>query len=132
MMQAFETWLARVLVLNSVLTVGVCVGWLGAPQGAGELPWLVGAALLGLVSGLLALRGKLAGWCGSLLYYGVQLVSYYPLGAGRPWSVKAGLSIGMVLTFPGAIVVLNLLALLLWGLSAAMLGRALRLRKRPA
>lgn len=128
MMQAFETWLARVLILNSGLTFGVCLGWLGAPQGSGELPWLYAAALLGLVSGLLALRGKPAGWCGSLLYYGVQLVSYYPLGAGTPWSLKAGLSLGVVLTFPSAIVVLNLLALLLWALSAALLWRSLRQR----
>lgn len=129
MMQAFETWLARVLVLNSVLTFGVCLGWLGPPQASGELAWLLGAACVGLVSGLLAMRGKLAGWYGSLLYYGVQLVSYYPLGEGKPWSVKAGLSLGVVLTFPSAIVVLNLLALLLWGLSAALLWRSVRLRR---
>lgn len=130
MMQAFETWLARVLVLNSVLTFGVCLGWLGPPQGEGELPWLLIAACVGLVSGLLALRGKLAGWYGSLLYYGVQVLSYYPLAGGTAWSLKAGLSIGVVLHWNSAVLVINLLAVALLAASGALLWRALRQRDR--
>lgn len=125
MMEEFEKWLARVLVLNSGLTFGVCLGLLGTPQPAADLPWLYGAALLGLVSGLLALRGKALGWAGALLYYGAQVLSYYPLGpqGGTGWSLKAGLSIGWVLQFASAVLVINLLALVLLAASGWMLWR---------
>lgn len=115
----FEKWLARVLLLNSVLTVAVVLGLLGGLHDPGALPWLAGAALLGGVSAVLSLRGRRAGLYGDALYYAVQVPSWYPYSPGWSYSVKAGISIAAVLHLAGGVLVVNgvalaLLAATLW------------------
>ncbi len=123
MMAEFEKWLARVLLLNSVLTVAVVFGLLGPAHEDGALAGLVLAAALGCVSAALCLRGRAAGLWGGVLYYGLQVLSYYPHDGGRAFSVKAGTSIGVVLQLHGATLVLNLIAATLLAATALVLVR---------
>nr|WP_315216336.1 hypothetical protein [uncultured Duganella sp.] len=129
-MQGFETWVARVLLLNSALTLGVSLGLLGAPQEADALAVLFGVGLFGFLAAVLSLKRWKSGLWGGMLYYAVQLVSYFPHDGGWQYSVKAGVSIGLVLQFSGATLVLNTVALALQCATAAVL--AWRLRSVPA
>jgi len=127
MMQAVEKWLARVLLLNSGLALAVSFGLLGtAPQDSSA--WLYGAALLGFVSGLLSLRRARAGLWGGALYYVVQLLSYFPHDGSAVLGIKAGISLGMVMQFKTATVVVNLFALALLATTATVLWR----RRQPS
>lgn len=112
-MRGFEIWLARVLLLNSALTLGVALGLLGAPQPAEALPVLFGAGLFGFLAAVLSLKRWQSGLWGGGLYYAVQLVSYFPHDGGWQYSVKAGVSIGLVMRFSSATLVLNMVALAL-------------------
>ncbi|NVM79038.1 hypothetical protein FHW83_004875 [Duganella sp. SG902] len=121
-MLEFEKWLARVLLLNSALALGVCLGLLGPPlDGAGRYA-VFGAALLGFVSGLLSLKRHRPGLWGGGLYYLLQLVSYFPAGGSWQFSVKAGVSVGLVLQFQHGVLVFNLVAGALLAATLAVLG----------
>lgn len=113
MMREFEKWLARVLLLNSALTFAVVLGVLGPKLASEELPVLVVAGMLGLVSALLSLRGKVLGLWGAMLYYALQVLSYYPYAGGWSFSVKAGVSVGAVLHLRDGLFVINFIALAL-------------------
>jgi hypothetical protein len=122
MMQAVDKWAARVLLLNSGLALAVCLGLLGAPLAAGETGWVFGAALLGFIGAVLSLRRHPAGlWCAAL-YYALQLVSYTPLDGGRAWSLKAGVSVGLVMQFSQSVIVVNMVALALLAVTVLLLG----------
>ncbi|NYE62802.1 hypothetical protein FHW58_004021 [Duganella sp. 1224] len=120
-----EKWLARVLLLNSGLALAVSLGLLGAASAgtAGTLEF--GVALLGFLSAVLSLRRHPAGLWGAGLYYLLQLAGYYPAD-GAPWHLKAGVSLGLVLHFSQAVVVLNMVALALLAATAAALHRRRR------
>lgn len=121
MMQAVDTWAARVLLLNSGLALAVSLGLLGAPLDAGAASLVFGAAMLGFIAAVLSLRRHPAGRWGGLLYYALQVLSYYPLSGGASFSVKAGVSIGLVLHFPQAVLVINMVALALFAVTLALL-----------
>jgi hypothetical protein len=125
-MQALDKWLARVLLLNSGLALAVSLGLLGVASvgAAGTLEF--GVALLGFLAAVLALRGHVAGLWGAGLYYLLQLAGYYPLDGGPSWQIKAGVSLGLVLHFSQAIVVLNMVALVLLTATLAVLHRRRR------
>lgn len=120
-MQALDKWLARVLLLNSGLALAVSLGLLGAASvgTAGTLEF--GVAMLGFLSAVLALRRHPAGLWGAGLYYLLQLAGYYPLDGSPSWHIKAGVSLGLVLHFPQAVVVLNMVALALLAATVAVL-----------
>ena len=120
-MRGFETWVARVLLLNSGLTLAVSFGLLGAAQPAEALPVLFGVGLFGFLAAVLSLKRWKTGLCGGLLYYALQVVSYYPHDASWQFSVKAGVSVGIVMQFLRGTVVLNLIALALLACTAAVL-----------
>jgi hypothetical protein len=120
-MREFEKWVARVLLLNSALTLGVGLGLLGAPQEADALPVLFGAGLFGFLAAVLSLKRWKSGPWGGMLYYAVQLVSYFSHDGGAHYSVKAGVSIGLVMRFSSATVVLNMVALALLAATVAVL-----------
>lgn len=120
MMQAVDRWAARVLLLNSGLALAVSLGLLGEPLDGGTATVAFGTAMLGFVAAVLAMRHHPAGLWGATLYYAVQSVSYFPY-AGSGFSIKAGVSVGLVLQFKQAVVVLNMLALLLLGVTIALL-----------
>jgi hypothetical protein len=125
-MRGFETWVARVLLLNSALTLGVSLGLLGAPQEADALPVLFGVGLFGFLAAVLSLKRLKGGLWGGMLYYVVQLISYYPHDGAWQYSVKAGVSIGLVMQFPNATMVLNMVALALLGATVAVLAWRVR------
>ena len=129
-MRGFETWMARVLLLNSALTLGVSLGLLGAPQQADALPILFGVGLFGFLAAVLSLKRWKSGLLGGMLYYAVQLISYFPHDGGWQYSVKAGVSIGVVMRFSNATLVLNMIALALLSATVALL--VWRLRAVPA
>ena len=121
MMQEFEKWVARVLLLNSALALGVSLGLLGERQPADALPLLYGAAMLGFLSAVLSLKRWKTGLWGGALYYALQLVSIYSLDGAWQFAVRAGVSIGLVMRFHSALVVLNMVALALLAATAAVL-----------
>jgi hypothetical protein len=120
-MQEFEKWLARVLLLNSALALGVCLGLLGEPLSGTDLYLVFGAALLGFLSAVAALKRRRAGLWGGGLYYAVQAASYFAADGSWHVSVKAGVSIGLVLQFPAGVLVLNMVALALLAATVAVL-----------
>ena len=125
-MRGFETWVARVLLLNSGLTLAVSFGLLGAAQPAEALPVLFGVGLFGFLAAVLSLKRWKTGLCGGLLYYALQVVSYYPHDASWQFSVKAGVSIGIVMRFLHGTLILNMVALALLACTAAVLAWRIR------
>jgi hypothetical protein len=121
MMRGFETWVARVLLLNSGLTLAVSFGLLGAAQPAEALPVLFGVGLFGFLAAVLSLKRWKTGLCGGILYYALQVVSYFPHDGGWQFSVKAGVSIGIVMQFLRGTLVLNMVALALLAATVAVL-----------
>ena len=125
-MREFETWMARVLLLNSALTLGVSLGLLGAPQEAEALPLLFGVGLFGFLAAVLSLKRWKSGLLGGMLYYAVQLIGYFPHDGGWQYSVKAGVSIGLAMQFSSVTVVLNMVALALLAATSAVLAWRVR------
>jgi hypothetical protein len=123
MMQAVEKWLARVLLLNSGLALAVSLGLLGAAQDGDAAPLLFGAAMLGFLSAVLSLKRSRYGLWGGAIYYAVQVVSYFPHDGSPAFSVKAGVSLGLVLRFGAGTVVLNMVALVLLAITLAVAWR---------
>lgn len=113
MKQEFEKWLARVLLLNSALALAVSLGLLGEPQHGNALTVLFGVAMLGFAAAVLSLRRMVAGLWAALLYYGLQLASYFPYDGSWQFSVKAGVSVGLVMRLQGGVLVLNMVAAVL-------------------
>lgn len=112
-MQEFEKWLARVLLLNSALALGVSLGLLGEPQYGNALTVLFSVAMLGFLAAVLSLKRKLAGLWGGALYYLLQVGSYFPYDGNWQFSIKAGVSIGVVMRFAHGVLVINMIALAL-------------------
>nr|WP_315261659.1 hypothetical protein [uncultured Duganella sp.] len=120
-MQELEKWLARVLLLNSGLALAVSLGLLGENLDGGAR-WIVfGAALLGFLSAMACLRRHAIGLYGAGLYYCLQLFSYFPFHADWQFAVKAGVSVGLVMHFRSGVLVLNLVALALFGVTLCTL-----------
>lgn len=117
-MQEFEKWLARVLLLNSALALGVCLGLLGEPLAGSDRFLVFGAALLGFLSSVLSLKRRRLGLWGGAIYYALQAASYFPADGAWQFSIKAGVSIGLVLRFPSGVLVLNMVALALLAATA--------------
>ncbi len=126
-MLAFEKWVARVLLLNSALALGVSLGLLGQPLDGRAAAVVFGAALLGFLSAVLSLKRHRLGLWGGLLYYALQIVSYFPYAGDGGFSVKAGVSIGLVMRFPTGVLVFNMIALALLAATAAVLAWRRRL-----
>jgi hypothetical protein len=122
-MQEFEKWLARVLLLNSALALGVCLGLLGGPLAGADRYLVFGAALLGFLSAVASLKRWRLGLWGGGLYYALQLFSYFPTGGGWQFSVKAGVSIGLVLHLASAVLVVNMVAAALLAATVFALSR---------
>jgi uncharacterized protein (TIGR03382 family) len=122
-MQEFDKWLARVLLLNSGLALAVSLGLLGQRLDGAGAALVFGAALLGFLAAVLSLKGWRAGLWGGALYYALQLASWFPAGGGAGYSIKAGVSIGLVMRFQGGVLVLNTIALALLAATAAVLVR---------
>jgi hypothetical protein len=130
MMLEFEKWLARVLLLNSALALAVSLGLLGPTLAAGELPIVFGAAMLGFLAAVFSLKRRKIGLYGGALYYLLQVASFFPADGGWEFSVKAGVSIAVVVPLHVGTVVVNLVALVL--LAATFAALVMRKRRETA
>jgi hypothetical protein len=110
-----------VLLLNSALALAVSLGLLGQPLDGAGAALVFGAALLGFLAAVLSLKRRQIGLWGGLLYYALQVFSYFPFDGGGGFSVKAGVSIGVVMRFHTGALVLNVVALALLAATAAVL-----------
>jgi len=115
-----EKWLARVLLLNSGLALAVSLGLLGPHLDQAGAAVVFGAATLGFLAAVAALKRWTSGLWGGVLYYALQVFSYFPTD-GREYSVKAGVSIGLIFHFSQGLLVINLIALALLALTLAVL-----------
>lgn len=120
-MQEVEKWAARVLLLNSGLALAVSFGLLGGPLSGDEAWWVFGAALLGFIAAVLSLRRHPLGLWGGALYYTLQVISYFPASGAAGFSIKAGVSIGLVLHFSQSLIVVNMVALALLAVTITLL-----------
>jgi hypothetical protein len=125
-MQEFEKWLARVLLLNSALALGVSLGLLGTPQYGNALTVLYGVALLGLVAAVLSLKRSMFGLWGGALYYLLQVCAYFPYDGSWQFSIKAGVNLGLVMRWSQGVLVINMIALVLLVATVAVLVRRVR------
>ncbi|MES2127718.1 MAG: hypothetical protein V4463_10635 [Pseudomonadota bacterium] len=108
-MLEFDKWLARVLLLNGVLGIGVALGMLGAPND-GHSPVLWAMAVLACGSAWLCLRARRTGLFGGMLYYILQVPSFFPDDGSAGFSIKAGISIGSVVRLDSGVLVINWVA----------------------
>lgn len=95
-----------------------------------EAPWVFTppiASLLGVVAGTLAVRGKRTGLIVGVLFYGLQVPSYY--SPSIQFNFRAGFSLAKVVELSHGILIVNLVALA--GLVIALWLLAHRLRARP-
>lgn len=124
-MSKLERGSGWVLLLNGGLGLAVATASALARGGMGQslqsVPWV---SLLGMVAGLLALRSARAGLMGGLLFYGLQIASYY--SHNFQFNFKSGLSLGAVIELPQGVLVVNVAALA--GLAVILL---ILLRRRP-
>lgn len=125
-MQEFEKWLARVLLLNSALALGVSLGLLGTPQEGSALAVLYGVAMLGFVAAVLSLKRIVLGLWGAALYYLLQVFAYFPYDGSWQFSIKAGVNVGLVMRWPHGVVVINMIALALLAATTVVLVRRVR------
>ena len=120
-MLQFEKTMARVLLLNAGLTMLVVFGFIGPPQQTNEFVLLLATGLLGVISAVLAMRGRTIGWWGGLIFYGLQLFSYYPYEDGWIFAVKAGVSFSLDFHLSHSTFLVNLIALVFTLVTAFLL-----------
>jgi hypothetical protein len=89
-------------------------------------------ALLGLLSGILAWRGRLGGHGAGLAFHGLQLAGYYSYDATQVYHLRGALSLAFVVHLPAGVLVVNVFALVMLAASAALLWRHLMRRQSPA
>lgn len=122
-----ERIVAAVTVVNAALGLAV---WALRPMAGTSATLLL--ALLGLLSGVLAWRGRLAGHAAGLAFYGLQLAAWYSYDASQAWPLRAALSLAFVVHLPAGVLIVNVFALAMLAASAALLWRRLRVRHAPA
>jgi hypothetical protein len=104
-------WLSLV---NALLGMAPWLWTLGRQDG---FPWL---GLFGAAAAGLALRGQRAGSWGGVLFYALQLASYYSDVGAWSFSMKAGLSLAIVLRLESGVLVVNAFAALMLVASLAV------------
>ncbi len=105
-----DRYSAWVMLANGALGLSVALGMAALHRSAAELaasPPIT--SMLGVVAGVLAVRGKMAGLVAGLLFYGVQILSYY--SQTFQFNFKSGISVAAVVALPHGILVVNLAAL---------------------
>lgn len=122
-------WLERgaawLLLVNGLLALTVAFATMPTAWWLASASWPL-LALLGIVAGALSLHGYIMGVWGGAVYYAPQVFSYYAYSNAWSFSFKSGLSLAAVLRLGDGVLVVNVLALALLALSAAILYRRLR------
>lgn len=80
-------------------------------------------SLLGLLAGAMTWRGSAPGHAAALAFYGVQLAGYHSYDLAYAHPLRSTLSLAVVVHLPAGVLIVNVLALALFGASAALLWR---------
>lgn len=118
-----ERAIAVLTAANGAISLIVCGVRLFHHDAVGATPLL---ALLGLVSGFLAWRGRVAGHSTGLAFYAVQLASYYSYDLTQSYHLRGGLSLAFVAHLPSGVLVVNVFAIAMMAASAVLLCWRLR------
>lgn len=118
-----ERAIAVLTVANGAISLIVCGVRLFHHDAVGAAPLL---ALLGLLSGVLAWRGRVAGHATGLAFYALQLASYYSYDFTLAYQLRGGLSLGFVAHLPSGVLVVNVFAIAMLAASAVLLCWRLR------
>ena len=76
--------------------------------------------LLGLLSGVLAWRERLAGLVAGLVFYGVQLAAFHSFDSTQAWQPAWVFSLAFVVHLPAGVLIVNAFAVAMLAASAAM------------
>lgn len=126
LLAAAERWarieriVATISIVNAAL--GLLVPVFAGHAGTGALL----LSLLGLLSGLLAWRGRLAGHAIGIAFYAVQLAGYHPYHSAQAYPLRGALSLAFVVHLPTGVLIVNVFAIALLAASAALLWRRRR------
>ena len=113
-----EQLVAALTLANAALGLVLSVSGFLARGAPGSLPLL---ALLGLLSGVPAWRGRAAGHGVALLFYGVQLAGFHGYHADRSYPLQGAFSLAFVVHLPAGVLIVNGFAMALLAASAALL-----------
>lgn len=123
-----ERIVAGLTIVNGVLALAA---WALPPLADGTIASLL-LALLGLLSGILAWRGRPGGHGAGLAFYGLQLAAWYSYDATRIYHLRGAFSLAFVLHVRSGVLIVNLFALAMLAASTALLWRRLRTRRASA
>lgn len=115
-----ERVVAGLSIVNAAL--GLLV-WLHAGGAIGALPLL---SLLGLLSGVIAWRGRSGGHAAGLAFYALQLAGYHRYDLTFAYPLRGALSLAFVVHLPAGVLIVNVLAGAMFAVSAALLWWRLR------
>ena len=76
--------------------------------------------LLGLLSGVLAWRGRLAGHGAGLVFYSVQLAAFHSFDSTQAWQPAWVFSLAFVVHLPAGVLIVNAFAVAMLAASAAL------------
>lgn len=113
-----ERAVAAVTVVNAALGLVV---W--ALRGGAIATLLL--ALLGLLSGVLAWRGRTGGHGAGLAFYGLQLAAWYAYDTTQAWHLRGAFSLALVVHLRSGVLIVNVFALAMLAASAVLLWRRL-------
>lgn len=102
---------------NGMLGLAMWVTGLLSRGAIDSLPLL---PLLGLLSGVLAWRGRLSGHAAGLLFYGVQLAAFHPYDSTPAWQPPWAFSLAFVVHLPAGVLIVNAFAVAMLAASAAL------------
>jgi hypothetical protein len=113
-----ERLMAALTIVNGALGLVMWVTGLLSRGAIGGLPLL---ALLGLLAGVLAWRGRPGGHGAGLVFYGLQLAAFHPWHAAQAFHVAWTFSLAFVVRLPSGVLIVNAFAVVMLAASAALL-----------
>jgi hypothetical protein len=115
-----ERVVAGLTIVNAALGL---LMWLRVGGAIGALPLL---SLLGLLSGLIAWRGRPGGHAAGLAFYAFQLAGYHRYDLTYAYPLRGSVSLAFVVHLPAGVLIVNVLAVAMFAASVALLWRRLR------
>lgn len=121
--------MAWVLLTNGALGLLVSFGISVLNHAASALDTLAFTPILGVLSGILSLCGRILGMWGGLVFYALQGFSYYSYSQDFRFSFKSGLSLASIIHLSDGILIVNVAALLFFAAGALILSQRLLMPK---
>jgi len=119
-------WTRIERVVAGLTIVNGALGLLVPGHAGGAIVALPLLSLLGLLSGLIAWRGRAAGHAAGLAFYASQLAGYHRYDLTWAYPLHGSLSLAFVVHLPTGVLIVNVLALALFAASTALLWWRLR------